>query len=160
MTAVFRSGEFGGHRPPLQGRSALLATSRADSGSFATRSCDGRRTTALSLHRFSGTKEQTLAVLKEKFGKGDSTRRDGHRVQDVGLFLSQPMGKSDDFIDDGQGLAQVIPKFQGGFEFVLVVERTGTSLVRTDVVNVRIGQKLADVLHTFGKRDNVKGRLI
>jgi hypothetical protein len=60
------------------------------------------------------------------------------------------MGKSYDLIDDGQGLAQVIPKFQGGFEFVLVVESTGTSLVRTDVVNVRIRQKLAHVLHALG----------
>ena len=59
-------------------------------------------------------------------------------MQDVEPLLSEPMGKSYDLIDDSEGLAQVIPEFQSGFEFVLVVERTGTSFVRTDVVNVRI----------------------
>ena len=70
------------------------------------------------------------------------------------------MGKSYDLIDDGESFAEVIPEFQSGFEFVLVVERTGTSLVRTDVVNVGIRQKLAHILHTLGQRDDVKRRLL
>jgi hypothetical protein len=62
------------------------------------------------------------------------------------------------FVGDGEGSAEIIPKFHGGFYFMLVVERAGTAFMRADVIDVGIWQDFADAMVSLLERDDVKCR--